>query len=116
MLLLYLTNLIIRNNFTADEFIPLHIYPVVSGILIVLGFLAMPLMMAYSRKQEAAADKFALDYIKDSSSQISTEKKLCDIDLADDKPNAFIEFWFHGHPCAEKRIKMAEQWAAENNG
>ncbi len=116
VLLLYLTNLIIRNNFTADEFIPLHIYPVVSGILIVLGFLAMPLMMAYSRKQEAAADKFALDHIKDSSSQISTEKKLCDIDLADDKPNAFIEFWFHSHPCAEKRIKMAEQWAAENNG
>ncbi len=113
--LLYLADLIIRTNFIANEStIPLHIYPIVSGILIVLGFAVMPLMTAYSRKQEAAADKFALDHIKDPLSQISTEKKLCDIDLSDDKPNPFVEFWFHTHPSAEKRIRMAEKWAAEN--
>ena len=74
----------------------------------------MPLMMSYSRRQERAADKFALDHIKEPYAQISTEKKLSDIDLADDKPNPFIEFWFHSHPSAEKRIKMAQKWAAEN--
>lgn len=116
LLLLYLTDLIIKNNFVTTSSISLHAYPIVSGILIVLGFIAMPLMMAYSRKQEAAADYFALEQIKDPLAQISTEKKLSDIDLSDDKPNAFVEFWFHSHPSAEKRIKMAQKWAAENKG
>ncbi len=109
--LLYLTNLIVKNNFGQ---VSLSVYPLVSGILMVLGFVAMPLMMGYSRKQETAADRFALDHIRDPIAQILTEKKLCDIDLADDKPNAFIEFWFHSHPSAEKRIKIAKQWINEN--
>jgi len=116
ILLLCLADLIIRNNFISTSSIPLYMYPVISGILIILGFIIMPLSMAYSRKQEAAADKFGIDHTKDPLAWISTEKKLCDIDLADDKPNAFIEFWFHSHPSAEKRIKMAKQWTAENKG
>ncbi|MBN2421456.1 M48 family metallopeptidase [Candidatus Woesearchaeota archaeon] len=113
VLVFFLADRIIRNSF-AVEIIPLHLVPIISAILIVIGVTIMPISMAYSRKLENAADKFALDTVKDPLAQISTEKRLSDHDLVDERPNKFIEFWFYSHPCTEERIRRVKVWMEEN--
>ena len=94
----------------SQGYLPLYVMPIISGIIVVLEFIILPLPMAYSRKQEKAADIFALDYVKDPLAQISTEKRLADLDLVDENPHPFIEFWFHSHPAPEKRVKYTKEW------
>lgn len=108
---LWLINLIIHAVFfETGSFISLKLYPIISALSVVIGFILMPPIMAYSRKHENAADLFALEQIKDPLAQISSEKRFADLDLIDDKPNALIEFWLYSHPSPAKRIKMVESW------
>jgi STE24 endopeptidase len=114
LLFFYFADVIIRAISHTTTTFPLHYFPLISGVIIVIGFFSMPLMMWYSRHQECAADEFALDYIKDPMAQISTEKRLADIDLTDDNPDSFVEFWFHSHPSAKKRIHQVIEWMTRN--
>lgn len=75
-----------------------------------LGFLLMPLTNAHSRWRESEADKFALEHVRKPSPQISTEKRLTDMNLADLSPHPLVEFWLFTHPSTIKRIRMAENW------
>ncbi len=112
----YAADFIIRRLFDipAVEGIPLYLFPALSGILIVINFVLMPVGTGYSRKVEYAADKFALDYVRDPLAQISTDKRLADLGLSNINPHPFIEFWFYDHPAIEKRVKASEQWLKEN--
>lgn len=108
---LFLINLIIKALFFETvSGIPLRLYPIISALTIIIGLILMPPLMIYSRKLETAADTFALDEIKDPLAQISSEKRLADVDLSDNKPNPFVEFWFYSHPSADKRIKNVKEW------
>jgi len=105
-----LVDKLIRNTFGLTLGIPLELYPLLSGSLIIIGFIIMPISTMFSRHIERKADQFALDHIRDPIAQISTDKKLMDMDLSDENPNKFVEFWFYSHPCGKKRIKMAKEW------
>ena len=72
-------------------------------------FLMVP-MMAYSRKREKAADIFALDATLKSQAQISTEKRLADMNLLDDAPHPLVEMILYSHPSARKRIEYTKEW------
>ena len=115
LIVLFLIDKFIKTFFTNGQMMPLSVFPVLSGSLIILGFLIMPISMIYSRRMERKADGFALDHIKDPLAQISTDKKLCDIDLSDDNPPKLVEFWFHSHPSGRKRIKQSKDWLAEHS-
>ncbi len=108
----FLINKILTGMF--GNAIPLSALPIVSLISAVFGLLILPISMSFSRRQERAADWFALDYVKEPYAQISTERRLADHDLGDENPNPIIEFWFHSHPSAEKRIRMVEKWMKTN--
>ncbi len=84
--------------------------PLIGLIYGTLGFLLMPVTNTHSRWREAEADEFALEHVKKPSAQVSTEKRLADLHLADLKPHPLIEFWLFTHPSTTKRIKMAENW------
>ncbi|MBI4173907.1 MAG: M48 family metallopeptidase [Candidatus Aenigmarchaeota archaeon] len=75
-----------------------------------VGMVAMPLVNSYSRFREAKADYFALEVSRKPIAQISTEKRLADMALAEDDPAAIDEFLFHSHPAPKKRIVMAREW------
>jgi STE24 endopeptidase len=112
VIVFFLADLLARRLFlnNTQGYLPLYVMPVISGIIAVLEFIALPIMMSYSRKQEKAADIFALDYVKDPLAQISTEKKLADLDLGDENPHPLVEFWLHSHPSPEKRVKYTKEW------
>ena len=84
--------------------------PLIGLIYGTLGFLSMPIANAHSRWRESEADKFALEHVRKSLPQISTEKRLADLSLSELKPHPLVEFWLFTHPSAIRRIKMAENW------
>lgn len=70
----------------------------------------MPLLNTYSRHREREADLFGLNACKKPKAQISTEKRLADIDLVDDNPHPLVEFLLFTHPSPSKRIRMVRGW------
>jgi STE24 endopeptidase len=84
--------------------------PLILAILIGVNFVLQPVSNAISRSVERRADEFALKVANDPEAQASTERRLADLALADDKPNRLIEILFYTHPPASKRIKLAEEW------
>lgn len=84
--------------------------PLIGLIYGTLGFLLMPVTNTYSRWRESQADAFALEHVRKSTAQVSTEKRLADIHLAELSPHPLIEFWLFTHPSTTRRIKMAEKW------
>ncbi len=70
----------------------------------------MPVLNAYSRHRESEADLFALKVSNKPIAQESTEKRLADLDLVDDRPNQIVEFVLSSHPAPWRRIKMCREW------
>ena len=82
----------------------------------ILALITMPLENSYSRKLERQADWFGLEASKKPVAQISTEKRLADICLSDDKPHPAVEWLLYTHPAASKRIQMVKEWEKSRKG
>lgn len=80
-------------------------------VFLVVGLFVGPFFLAYSRRMEAQADMFALNVARKPLAQASTERRLSDIDLADESPPRILELLFWTHPAPERRVKMAVDWA-----
>jgi len=96
--------------FTIQGISDLASLPLIGLVYGTLGFLLMPIGNTYSRWREGQADKFALDHVRKPSAQISTDKRLADMNLSPLSAHPLIEFWLFDHPSAIRRIKMAEDW------
>jgi STE24 endopeptidase len=68
-----------------------------------------PLLFAFSRSREWAADRFALAATRDAASGASAFARLRDQNLADDDPPAWYEFFFSSHPSLRARIAALEK-------
>jgi len=76
----------------------------------IIELVLMPVTNSYSRRMERQADWFGLEASKKPKAQISTEKRLADLALSDDKPHPLVELFLYSHPSAEKRIRMVKEW------
>jgi STE24 endopeptidase len=84
--------------------------PLIVIAVSLMSFLLMPLSNQVSRVIERRADEFSLRMAEDPVAQASTERRLADMNLSDDRPHWLIELFFYTHPPAWKRIKLAEDW------
>ena len=84
--------------------------PLIVATVSIMSFLLMPISNWISRRIEWQADVFSLRIAEDPQAQVSTERRLADMNLSDDKPHRLIELLFYTHPPAWKRIKLAEDW------
>jgi len=80
-----------------------------------IGFLATPLVNAYSRRLEHAADVYGLEIARTvldrpGATAADAFRRLAEIDLADPTPPAFIRFWLYSHPPVGERIAFAERF------
>ncbi|MGH9785212.1 MAG: M48 family metalloprotease, partial [Terriglobia bacterium] len=82
--------------------------PLLMAASVVLSLVVLPLVNAFSRDRERRADDFALRMIPDAYAFISSMNKLAEQNLAERRPNPWIEFFFHSHPSIEKRVRRAE--------
>ncbi|MCK4297058.1 MAG: M48 family metalloprotease, partial [Candidatus Marinimicrobia bacterium] len=88
--------------------------PLMALILTLYEFITSPMMNAYSRSNERAADDFAVNLMGEPESFISGLNKLSDQNLADRTPNPIVEFLFYSHPSMEKRISRLKMEETKN--
>lgn len=84
--------------------------PLLALVSVVLSFLLMPAMNAYSRFNERQADRYAFESIHSVDPFISSMNKLADQNLAERAPSKWVEWFFHSHPSISQRLAAAEQW------
>jgi STE24 endopeptidase len=89
--------------------------PLLVLTFVVLSFVLMPALNAFSRFNERQADRYAFENAN-ISSFISSMNKLADQNLAERTPSRWVEWWFHSHPAIARRIAAAEGWAKANTG
>jgi len=85
--------------------------PLLALVSVVLSFLLMPALNAFSRFNERQADRYAFESIASVQPFISSMNKLAEQNLAERKPSKWVEFFFHSHPAISRRLAAAEAWA-----
>ena len=85
--------------------------PLLMLVAIMLSFLVLPLLNAYSRYNERQADRYAFRSIATVAPFISAMNKLAEQNLAERSPSRWVEWLFHSHPAISRRVAAAEAWA-----
>jgi len=89
--------------------------PLLALVSVVLSFLLMPALNAYSRFNERQADRYAFESIASVEPFISSMNKLAEQNLAERTPSKWVEWFFHSHPAISRRLAAAEEWSRTQN-
>jgi STE24 endopeptidase len=84
------------------------------ALMLVATQVLRPLLFAFSRSREWAADQFAIRATNDPASGVSAFRRLRDQNMADEDPPIWYEFFFASHPSLKSRIAALER--LENAG
>ena len=84
--------------------------PLLALVSVVLSFVLMPAMNAYSRFNERQADRYAFETTASVQPFISSMNKLAEQNLAERAPSKWVEWFFHSHPSISRRLAAAEEW------
>ncbi len=77
-----------------------------------IGTLVGPILAAFSRNRERAADRFAIAATNDAASGAAAFRRLRERNLAEDEQPAWMETLFASHPSLKRRIAALEKAAA----
>ena len=106
-------------NFTLHYAVDHHMFeelsdfanlPLLALVSVVLGFVLMPALNAYSRYNERQADRYAFESITTIDPFVSSMNKLAEQNLAERTPSRWVEWFFHSHPSISRRLAAAEAW------
>jgi STE24 endopeptidase len=89
---------------------PLLLARIYANMLVTTQFLR-PLLFAFSRSREWAADRFAQAATNDAQSGAAAFRRLRDQNLADEDPPRWYELFFSSHPSLKERIGTLETQA-----
>src|SRR6266704_2707928 len=84
--------------------------PLLALVSVVLSFVLMPALNAYSRFNERQADRYAFESIAGVEPFISSMNKLAEQNLAERTPSKWVEWFFHSHPAISRRLAAAREW------
>ena len=85
--------------------------PLLALVSVVLSFVLMPALNAYSRFNERQADRYAFESIASVDPFISSMNKLAEQNLAERTPSKWVEWFFHSHPAISRRLAAAKEWS-----
>src|SRR5215469_7962507 len=106
-------------NFTLHYAVDHHMFeelsdfanlPLLALVSVVLSFLLMPALNAFSRYNERQADRYAFESIATIDPFVSSMNKLAEQNLAERTPSKWVEWFFHSHPSISRRLAAAEAW------
>jgi STE24 endopeptidase len=89
--------------------------PLLALVSVVLSFLLMPALNAYSRFNERQADRYAFESIASVEPFVSSMNKLAEQNLAERTPSKWVEWFFHSHPAISRRLAAAREWSRKQN-
>jgi STE24 endopeptidase len=75
------------------------------------GLAALPLMNAFSRHVERAADRYALDLTRQPAAFAAAMRKLASQNLVEPEPPRWAEVLLYTHPPIAQRVRAAETYA-----
>jgi STE24 endopeptidase len=104
-----------QHLFDFDQIADFANLPLLALVSVVLSFLLMPALNAYSRYNERQADRYAFESIASIEPFISSMNKLAEQNLAERTPAKWVEWFFHSHPSISKRLAAAQDWATHSN-
>ncbi len=78
------------------------------AIMLLTTQVLRPLLLAFSRSREWAADRFALAATRDARAGASAFRRLRDQNFADEDPPGWYELFFSSHPSLRARIAALE--------
>jgi Zn-dependent protease with chaperone function len=89
-------------------------------LLMLLGtgvsFVATPLLLAFSRYQEHAADRFAIELTRNNRAAATTFVRLQEENLSVPRPGALYILWRGSHPSLGDRIDFANSYRPWEKG
>ncbi|MBI3286418.1 MAG: M48 family metallopeptidase [Chloroflexi bacterium] len=119
---LYLAHLALRWGVSAFGFQSVADMASIPWLALVMGgamLVSTPLVNAYSRARERAADEYALRTTGRPGAFISAMTKLANQNLADADPEPWVEMLLYSHPPIRKRLELGhrfQQAPAEASG
>jgi len=84
--------------------------PLLALVSVVLSFLLLPALNAYSRFNERQADRYAFESISSVEPFITSMNKLAEQNLAERSPSKWVEWFFNSHPAISLRLAAAKKW------
>jgi Zn-dependent protease with chaperone function len=95
--------------------------PVLMVLVVVLSFLAEPVMSSVSRTLEHNADIYGLEVIHGivpDSPQVAAQafQILGEVSLSNPNPSPFIKFWLYDHPSVGDRVRFAAEYDPWSHG
>ncbi len=78
------------------------------AVMLVATQVLRPLLFAFSRSREWAADRFAVAATGDPAAGVDAFRRLRDQNLADEDPPGWYELFFSSHPSLRARIDALE--------
>ncbi len=87
--------------------------PLLLALMGAFGLVVMPIGNALSRAIEYQADEYALQSTKMVEPFKSAMTRLANQNLSEAEPSPIIEILFHDHPSVGKRLKHADNFAAQ---
>jgi STE24 endopeptidase len=90
--------------------------PLMVIVLAVYNAIVTPVINAYSRSIESAADAAAIELTANPAEFISAMTRLVDQNLSVASPRRWVELLFYSHPPYNKRIKPAIAVMEKNSG
>ena len=104
-----------HRTFRFDELSDFANLPLLALVSVVLSFLLMPALNAYSRFNERQADRYAFESISSVEPFITSMNKLAEQNLAERTPSKWVEWFFHSHPAISRRLQAAKEWRRKHN-
>jgi STE24 endopeptidase len=89
--------------------------PLLALVSVVLSFVLMPALNAYSRFNERQADRYAFESIASVEPFISSMNKLAEQNLAERTPSKWVEWFFLSHPAISRRLAAAKEWGLKHD-
>jgi STE24 endopeptidase len=89
--------------------------PLLALVSVVLSFVLMPALNAYSRFNERQADRYAFESIASVEPFISSMNKLAEQNLAERAPSKWVEWFFLSHPAISRRLAAAKEWGRKQD-
>ncbi len=82
--------------------------PVLTLWLGLYSLVTSPIGNYFSRRNEYAADRYAILTTSNKEAFLNSLRKLARMNLAETTPPPIVEFLFHSHPSIDKRIRAVE--------
>ena len=89
------------------------LFPLLALVLAAFALVLAPLVNAYSRRLEKAADNYALATTDNPEAFATMLTKLTDQNLTESEPGRWAEILFHDHPPYYKRMELARRYRRE---